>query len=89
MGLLAMGRRALGCSSGFAVYVGNDDPGPQRIRACSPGEAEETACGILGVEELRDVESPREKTELRMFWYVFLSDWLQAHVCVCVCLLFG
>lgn len=56
MGRLAMGRRALGCSSGFAVYVGNDDPGPQRIRACSPGEAEETACGILGVKELRDVE---------------------------------
>ena len=61
MGLLAMGRRALGCSSGFAVYVGNDDPGPQRIRACSPGEAEETACGILGTVEMRGVERPLER----------------------------
>lgn len=80
MGLLAMGRRALGCSSGFAVYVGNDDPGPQRIRACSPGEAEETACGILGIQELHDVERPQEKIELRMFWYVFLSACLQRRV---------
>lgn len=80
MGLLAMGRRALGCSSGFAVYVGNDDPGPQRIRACSPGEAEETACGMLGIQELHDVERPREKIELRMFWYVFLSACLQPRV---------
>lgn len=58
MGLLAIGRRALGCSSGFAVYVGNDEPGPQRIRACSPGEAEETACGILVAKALHSVGSP-------------------------------
>lgn len=51
-----MGKRALGCSSGFAVYVGNDDPGPQRIRACRPGEADDTACGIVGPQELRDLE---------------------------------
>lgn len=61
MGLLAMGRRALGCSSGFAVYVGNEDPGPQRIRACSPGEAEETACGIPGAMEMRCAERPLER----------------------------
>lgn len=49
MGLFAIGNRALGFSSGFAVKVGNDDPGPQRMRACSPGDAEETACGIAKV----------------------------------------
>ena len=49
MGLLAMGRMALGFSSGLAVKVGKLDPGPQRIRACSPGAAIETACGILQI----------------------------------------
>jgi hypothetical protein len=33
MGLFAMGMRAFGFSSGFAVNVGNDDPGPHRIMA--------------------------------------------------------
>lgn len=33
MGLLAIGRSALGHSSGLDVKVGNDDPGPQRMRA--------------------------------------------------------
>lgn len=49
MGLFAIGSRALGFSSGFAANVGNDEPGPQRMRACSPGDAEETACGIATV----------------------------------------
>lgn len=49
MGLLAMGSRALGFSSGFAVKVGNDDPGPQRMMACSPGAAELVAWGIVRV----------------------------------------
>jgi hypothetical protein len=43
IGLLAIGSKALGFSSGFEVNVGNDEPGPQRMRACSPVEAEETA----------------------------------------------
>lgn len=46
MGLLAIGRRALGFSSGFAVKVGKDEPGPQRMRACSPVDADDMACGI-------------------------------------------
>lgn len=49
MGLFATGSSALGFSSGLAVNVGKDDPGPQRMRACSPGEAEDTACGIVRV----------------------------------------
>jgi len=36
MGRLAIGIRALGKSSGFAVNVLRDAPGPQRIIACSP-----------------------------------------------------
>jgi hypothetical protein len=47
MGRFAIGSRALGFSSGFAVKVGNEDPGPQRIRACRPGDGIETACGIV------------------------------------------
>lgn len=47
IGRLAMGKRALGFSSGFAVKVGNDEPGPQRIKAWSPGEGAEMACGIV------------------------------------------
>jgi hypothetical protein len=39
IGRLAIGSRALGFSSGFEVNVGNEEPGPQRIRACSPVEA--------------------------------------------------
>jgi sugar/nucleoside kinase (ribokinase family) len=33
IGRFAMGMRALGFSSGLVVKVGNDDPGPHRIRA--------------------------------------------------------
>jgi hypothetical protein len=47
MGLLAIGRIALGFSSGLAVKVGKLEPGPHRIRACKPGAAIETAWGIL------------------------------------------
>lgn len=39
IGRLAMGSRALGLSSGFEVNVGNEEPGPQRMRACRPVEA--------------------------------------------------
>lgn len=39
IGRLAIGSRALGFSSGFEVNVGNEEPGPQRMRACSPVEA--------------------------------------------------
>lgn len=47
IGRLAMGNSALGFSSGFAVKVVNDDPGPHRIKACRPGCAIDTAWGIL------------------------------------------
>lgn len=47
MGRFARFRRAFGFSSGFDVKVGNDDPGPHRITACSPGAADETAWGIV------------------------------------------
>lgn len=47
IGRFAMGRRAFGFPSGFAVNVGKDEPGPQRIRACKPGLGIVTACGIL------------------------------------------
>lgn len=53
MGLLAIGNKALGFSSGFAVKVGNDEPGPQRMRACSPGDAEDTAWGMAAVDRHR------------------------------------
>lgn len=43
IGLLAIGSRAFGFSSGLEVNVGKDEPGPQRIRACSPVDAEEVA----------------------------------------------
>jgi len=38
-----MGMRALGFSSGFAVNVGNEDPGPQRMTAWNPGDGIERA----------------------------------------------
>jgi hypothetical protein len=47
MGRFAIGSNALGCSSGFVVKVVNDDPGPQRMMACSPGAGIDTAWGIL------------------------------------------
>lgn len=47
MGLLAMGSKALGFSSGLAVNVGNELPGPQRIKAWRPGVAMVTAWGIV------------------------------------------
>lgn len=43
MGRFAMGSRALGFSSGLAVKVGNDDPGPHRMSACRPGDGMERA----------------------------------------------
>ena len=33
IGRLAIGSRAFGFSSGFDVKVGNDEPGPHRMRA--------------------------------------------------------
>lgn len=60
IGRLAIGKRALGLSSGFAVKVGNDEPGPQRINACSPGEGPETEWGIL-----RDIGSLRSPCEVQ------------------------
>lgn len=53
IGLLAIGRIALGFSSGLAVNVGKLEPGPQRMRACSPGAAIEVAWGILRTRRLR------------------------------------
>jgi hypothetical protein len=46
MGRFAIGSRALGFSSGFEVKVGNEDPGPQRMRACTPGEGIDMAWGM-------------------------------------------
>lgn len=51
MGLLAMGKRAFGFSSGLDVNVGNEEPGPQSTKACSPGEGIDTAWGISNQEE--------------------------------------
>lgn len=42
-----MGSRAFGFSSGFAVKVGKEEPGPHRMRACRPVAGIETACGIF------------------------------------------
>lgn len=47
IGRLAIGIKAFGFSSGFAVNVGKDDPGPQRMMAWNPGAGIERACGIL------------------------------------------
>lgn len=43
MGLFAMGIRALGFSSGLAVKVGNEDPGPHKMMAWNPGAGIESA----------------------------------------------
>jgi hypothetical protein len=37
MGLFAIGMSAFGFSSGFAVKVGNEEPGPHNIMAWKPG----------------------------------------------------
>lgn len=42
-----MGIKAFGFSSGFAVNVGNDDPGPHRMIAWKPGAGIASACGIF------------------------------------------
>jgi hypothetical protein len=39
--------RAFGFSSGLAVKVGNEDPGPQRMMAWNPGAGIERAWGIV------------------------------------------
>jgi hypothetical protein len=49
IGRFATGSSALGFSSGFAVKVGNDEPGPHRMSACRPGDGTVTAWGIVGV----------------------------------------
>lgn len=46
MGRFAIGSKALGFSSGLEVKVGNEDPGPQRMRACTPGGGIDTAWGM-------------------------------------------
>lgn len=50
IGLLAIGKSALGHSSGFDVKVGKDDPGPQRMRACSPVAGMDMAWGMAARE---------------------------------------
>ena len=47
-----MGIRAFGFSSGLAVNVGNDDPGPHRMMAWKPGAGIERACGITSCLEV-------------------------------------
>jgi hypothetical protein len=47
-----MGIRAFGFSSGLAVNVGNDDPGPHRMMAWKPGAGIERACGIASCLEV-------------------------------------
>lgn len=42
-----MGNKALGFSSGLEVKVGNEDPGPHRMRAWRPVAGIDTAWGIL------------------------------------------
>lgn len=46
MGRLPKGMRAFGFSSGLAVKVGKELPGPHKISAWRPGEAIVTAWGI-------------------------------------------
>lgn len=46
MGRLPKGMRAFGFSSGLAVKVGKELPGPHKISAWRPGEAIATAWGI-------------------------------------------
>jgi hypothetical protein len=47
IGRFAIGMSAFGLSSGLAVKVGNEDPGPQRMIAWNPGAGIESACGIV------------------------------------------
>jgi hypothetical protein len=47
IGRFAMGRRALGFSSGFALKVVNEEPGPHNIKAWRPVAGMDTACGIV------------------------------------------
>jgi hypothetical protein len=44
-----MGIRAFGFSSGLAVNVENEEPGPQRMKARSPGLGIAIAWGMLPV----------------------------------------
>lgn len=46
MGRFAIGTMALGKSAGFEVKVLREEPGPQRMSACKPGEGS-VACGIF------------------------------------------
>lgn len=46
MGRFAIGNNAFGFWSGLAVKVGNEEPGPHKMMACSPGEGIDTACGM-------------------------------------------
>lgn len=55
-----MGRRALGFSSGFAVKVGNELPGPHRIKAWRPGVAMLTAWGIAATAFLPAIDESIE-----------------------------
>jgi hypothetical protein len=43
MGRLAMGKSAFGFSSGLAVKVGKEDPGPHKMIAWKPGAGIERA----------------------------------------------
>jgi hypothetical protein len=43
IGLFAIGMRAFGFSSGFAVNVGKEDPGPHKMIAWKPGAGIERA----------------------------------------------
>jgi hypothetical protein len=54
MGRFAIGISAFGFSSGFAVKVGNEDPGPQRMIAWKPGAGIESAWGIVRLVPPRD-----------------------------------
>ena len=59
MGRLAMGKRALGFSSGLAVKVGNELPGPHRMRAWSPGVAWLMAWGMTTGRLVIFFDAPR------------------------------
>jgi hypothetical protein len=90
-----MGSNAFGFSSGLAVKVGKLEPGPQRMRAWSPGDAIDTACGIfaeqlvlicgrnVGGEPLGGVSIPLSPVEF-FSAEVINGNFLQSYSCLLV-----
>lgn len=67
MGLFPTGIRHFGYSSGLAVKVFSDTPGPQRIRAWNPLGGTGIECGILSYGDIGP--AGQERMTLKM------ADW--------------